>query len=55
MQLALVILDLVVKYGVPAVKQIVEDWGVENPTAEDIEDLKNRVPKPGTYFEEGGS
>jgi hypothetical protein len=47
------IITLATKYGLPAVIQILQDWKVDNPTMEDIEALKLRVPKPDTYFEGG--
>jgi len=44
------LITLVTKYGIPGVIQILQDWKVDNPTIEDIEALKLRVPKPETYF-----
>lgn len=52
LQLILAITELLAKYGIPATLQIMNDWNIENPTLVDIESLKNRVPKPETYFEE---
>ena len=51
--LAVAFAQLLLKYGVPATLQIMRDWQVTNPTLEDIEELKKRVPRPETYFEEG--
>lgn len=48
----LAVIELIMKYGVPATLAILAAWGVENPTLEDIQALKERVPPPGTYFEE---
>lgn len=45
------IFELVLKYGVPGALEIVRAWDVENPTLEDIEALKKKVPRPETYFE----
>jgi len=36
--------SLVLKYGAPMALKIVQAWKVENPTAEDFEDLRNAVP-----------
>jgi hypothetical protein len=44
------LITLVTKYGIPGVIQILQDWKVDNPTIEDIEALKLRVPRPETYF-----
>ena len=46
------LITLVTKYGIPGVIQILQDWKVDNPTIEDIEALKLRVPRPETYFAE---
>jgi len=46
------IIELALKYGVPGVMEILSGWSIENPTLEDIEALKLRVPLPGSYFEE---
>jgi hypothetical protein len=44
--------ELIAKYGVPAALSIVSVWKTDNePTQEDIDRLKQMVPKPGTYFE----
>lgn len=53
MELALVtaIGEMVLKYGVPAALQIMKEWEVIEPTLEDIAALRERVPRPGTYFE----
>ena len=49
----LAIVELVLKYGVPGALQVISDWNNQDPTIEDIEALRKRVPKPGTYFKEG--
>lgn len=53
-ELALIvsISELVLKHGVPLALQLVKDWDVSDPTMEDIQNLKNRVPKPSSYFDE---
>ena len=53
MELALVlsISELIMKHGVPLALQLIKDWDVKDPTLEDILELKNRVPRPETYFE----
>jgi hypothetical protein len=44
---------LVVKYGISGAVQILAVWKFEGePTLEDIEKLKEMVPKPETYFED---
>ncbi len=52
-ELALIvsISELVLKHGVPLALQLVKDWDVKDPTLEDIQELKNRVPRPSSYFE----
>ena len=49
----LAIIELVAKYGVPGVIDIIEGWGVKNPTLEQIQELKNRVPHPDSYDAKG--
>jgi len=49
--LVLTISELILKHGVPMALQLIKDWNVENPTLEDILELKKRVPRPSTYFE----
>jgi len=53
MELALIlsISELVLKHGVPLALQLVKDWEVTEPTLDDIEQLKKRVPPPSSYFE----
>jgi len=46
------ILELVLKYGVPATLKILAALETDNPTAEDIRALADRVPHPDTYEEE---
>lgn len=43
-------IELALKYGVPGVLEILAKWDVEDPTVEDIEALRLRVPEPATYF-----
>ena len=47
---AQMIIELLAKYGVPAVIQIVKAWQIDDPTYADIEALKNAVPPGSTYF-----
>jgi hypothetical protein len=47
----LAIAELVLKHGIPSALRIIQAWDVDNPTQEDIEDLKKRVPPPGEFFE----
>jgi len=45
------ILELLVKYGLPAVIQIIQTWGIKGePTLEDIERLKSMVSPFDSYF-----
>lgn len=44
--------ELILKYGVPGAVAVLKEWEVENPTLEDIQALKGKVPKPETYFTE---
>ena len=48
----LAIVDLILKHGVPGMISVMTEWGIQDPTIEDIEALRKRVPKPGTYFKE---
>jgi hypothetical protein len=41
-------MELAAKYGIPAAVQIMKDLQT-NPTLEDIEALKYRVPEPEVY------
>jgi hypothetical protein len=45
------ILDLVIKYGVPATIGAVKAFKVTEPTVEDFEKLRELVKKPEAYFE----
>lgn len=45
----LTITELIMKHGVPAALQILNNWEVEEPTAEDWESL--RVADPESYFD----
>jgi len=45
---AAVIIELILKHGVPAAIAIITAWEVEDPTAEDWETLK--VKGPAEYF-----
>jgi len=47
---ASMIIELLANYGVPAVIQIINAWGIDDPTFADIEALKNAVPPGSTYF-----
>jgi hypothetical protein len=48
--------ELILKFGVPAALDIAAVWNsdlAEDPTMDDIERLRNMVPEPSTFFEEG--
>ena len=47
---AQMVIELLAKYGVPAVIQIVKAWDIDDPTFADIEALKLAVPPGDTYF-----
>ena len=49
---ASVIIELILKYGIPGALEVIYDWDMKNPTAEDIQALRMRVLKPETYFED---
>lgn len=49
---ALVILELILKHGVPAAISIIKTIESDEPTLQDIIDLKDRIKKPGDYFNE---
>ena len=44
------IVELVLKYGIPAAMNVINDWGKQNPTILDINELRERVKKPEEYF-----
>lgn len=48
------ILELLAKYGVPAVIQIIKAWQIDDPTFADIDALKNAVPPGSSYFNDPG-
>ena len=45
----LAIVELIMKYGVPAALQLITQWEIEEPTAADWETLK--VKKADEYFQ----
>lgn len=48
--LAIAILEKLFQYGIPATLKILNDWGIENPTATDIQGLRDLKP-PQSYFD----
>lgn len=46
-------IELGIKYGAPSAIAIIKAWDVEDPTLEDFEELKKRVPPSSAYFGEG--
>lgn len=52
-ELTIALIDVVIKYGVPAVIKVIKDWNIDpdSITLEDIKRLHDLVPKPETYFE----
>jgi hypothetical protein len=51
LQFVFLIVELVMKHGVPAVIKAITAWQVEDPTAADYEELKEIVKDPESYFE----
>ena len=51
--LLIAFVQLIGKYGVPAALKILQDWGVTDPSLEQIQELKERVPRPETFFDSG--
>jgi len=49
-QVAMALIGMILEHGVPAAVKVMKDLKVENPTLEDIEALKARVPRPESYF-----
>lgn len=43
------LLELILKYGLPAVIEMIKALQTDNPTAEEIRALALRVPHPDTY------
>lgn len=46
-------LDLILKYGVDGVIEVIKAWNVINPSIEDIEALRTSIKPPEEYFKEG--
>jgi len=44
------VIEIVLKYGIPAAMKIIADWAKQNPTIADLEELRERVKKPEEYF-----
>lgn len=45
----LAIVELIAKYGVPAVKAVLETWERDEVTLEDVEALRSRLKSPDEY------
>ena len=46
------VLELILKYGLPAAMRIIDTWqSSTEPTAAEIAALRDRVPKPEAFFE----
>jgi len=52
MLMVVTIIELITKYGIPGMLQIIQQWQVSNPTLEDIQKLRETVKPPETYFQE---
>ena len=49
------ILTLATKYGIPAVKEIMNEWDKDKPiTIDDIEHMELRFTDPAKYFKKDG-
>lgn len=48
-KLIIEILGLAARYGIPAVKAIIETWEKETITSEDVVELRNRIKHPDEY------
>ena len=48
------IIELILKYGLPAALEMIKELQTSNPTAADIQALTLRVPPPDSY-EKGGA
>ena len=46
----LTVVELLLKYGAPAVVKIISDWHVQDPTVEDFLALNELLKDPETYF-----
>jgi hypothetical protein len=55
MMFVIVIMELVMKHGIPGVIKIIKLWNVEEPTLEDIQALRNLVKPPEMYFTDDDS
>lgn len=51
-QIILVVLTVLIEKGIPALIAVLNAWGVEDPTYEDIDKLHEIVKRPETYFQE---
>lgn len=45
----LVVLELAVKYGIPAVVSIIKTWKLDKITVADVKLLENRLKRPEEY------
>jgi len=50
MMFIIVIVELLMKHGIPGVIKIIKLWDVKEPTLEDIRALRNLVKPPELYF-----
>lgn len=52
MMFVIVILELLMKHGIPGVVKIIKLWNVDDPTLEDIQALRLLIKPPEMYFKE---
>jgi hypothetical protein len=53
LNLVMTISEMILNHGIPMALQLIKDWNIEGePTLEDILALKQRVPKPSSYFDD---
>lgn len=48
-QVAIALLELAMKYGVPAVQEVLKTWGKSEITMDDVVALKSRIKEPEEY------
>jgi len=48
------VIKYALKYGIPAVMNILDLWRASDPTMTDIKALKTMVPPTSTYFQKKG-
>ena len=54
LQFIAVIVEILIKYGIPGVIKIIADWKSvgETITLADVQELKNKIKRPEDYFKD---